>query len=435
MPLNPIGAALDPADFVVAPHVAILDTFRMTNPDGSFAADITETFIDRLITHMAERELATGDLCPLVIGHTQDGLPETEQPPLVGYARNWHKGTLGSTGRPCAFFDAWILKSQVELAKKFPRRSAEVWASRYEIDPVSLLGATTPARDLGLLKLNREGSFTYSTPSGDSHVPTEPKPADGKPTPDPKETGDSKAKEGTQEQILSLLTQILAAVTGGAGAGAGATAAPPAPGADAAVPGAPAGPEGAPGAGGGQMSDQEYEQLLQELMGEGGDKDSRADEKPTKNGTGQAGYPGGANTVVPNPGPAKMSREDQETAALQTRVRDLEAEVTRGKVRDQLVRLQRPDIANPEDESLVADLVAMHPDARARQLDRIAKTPAAPGAIEAFHLNRALEGAVVGVGGRRKMTQEDATKLSRKASAEGKSFEQVASEAGFDLYA
>ncbi len=128
-----------------------------------------------------------------------------------------------------------------------------------------------------------------------------------------------------------------------------------------------------------------------------------------------------------------MSRSEEE---LSTRVRDLEAEVTRGKVRDSLVRLQRPDVASPEDAALVEDLVAMAPDARQRQIDRLAKTPLPPGHDHVM-LNRALEGAITnsGLGGNKKrMTREDSVRLSRRASAEKKTFEQVAAEDGFDLH-
>jgi hypothetical protein len=423
MSFQPVANTLNPEEFVVAPHVAALDEFRMTNSDGSFAADITPKFLERFVAHMNERETATGDLCPLVIGHTMDGIPETEQPPVVGFARNWHLGELGSTGRKCAFFDAWIYTNQVELAKKYPRRSCEVWASRFEADPISLLGATTPARDLGLLKLSREGSIVYHSP-GEMNVPEpmKPKTNDEKPAADPKETGAAKGTDGKLDQILSLLTELLSKMGSAGGPGA------PAPTeAEAVQPGA----AGA-GNGGAEMDDAEYEALLKELMGEEADKDSRAGEDKTKNSG--VTYPNGqAAGVVPNPAPAKMSRSEQE---LQQRVQDLEAEVTRGKVRDRLVKLSRPDIANPEDANLVEDLVAMPPDVRERQFDRISKTPAAPGAIQSTHLSRALDGAVSTndlAGGKKRMTREDAVKLSRQASAEKKTFEQVASEHGFDL--
>jgi len=382
-----VATTLEPNDYVVVPHVAILDTFRMTNGDGSFVADITDGFLDKLIEHMNGREALTGDLCPLVIGHTQDGLPEIDQPPLVGYARNWHKGVLGDTGRSCAFFDAWVLKSQVELVRKFPRRSGEVWANRYEIDPISLLGATTPARDLGLLRLSREGSFTYTAP-GETVMPEEK--TDDKPKADPKESGAAKGLEGKIDQLLSMMTQCLEMCAPGAKAQGGA----PAPGADQ------------------QMGDEDYEKLMQELMagqdGDGGDKpEPRTEDKPTK-----------------TEGPAKLSRAEQ-------RVAELEAEVARMQVKDKLVQLSRKGhAADPEDSALIEDLVAMDPLMRQRQLDRIASTPVAPG-HGATHLSRALGESSTGA--KRLMDRETMTRLSRKASSERKSFEQVAAEEGYDL--
>lgn len=406
--MNTISDTLDPNDYVVSPHVAILDEFRMTGGDGAFVADITPGFIDKLIAHMNEREAQTGDLCPLVIGHTQDGLPETDQPPLVGYARNWHKGVLGTTGRQCAFFDAWVLKTQVDLARKFPRRSAEVWASRYEIDPISLLGATTPARDLGLLKLSREGSFTYTAP-GDMVMPDDKKPEDKKPEPkaDPKESGAAKGLEGKLDSLLQMMGQVLEAM-----GGAGQAGAAPAPGA---TPGGDA-----------QMGDEEYEKLLQELMAGGGEpgagapgapepKDSRAGEKPVQN---MGGYDDGAK--------AKLSRTEQELA-------DVKAEVARMKVKDTLVRLSREGRAvDPDDTALIEDLVAMEPTMRQRQLDRIAKTPAAPGS-NPVQLSRVLDGALANGTQGKRMDGPTMQRLSRKAVETKKTFEQVAADEGYDL--
>ena len=411
MPLATVGADLDPAQFVVVPHVAALDTFRMTNDDGTFVADITEKYLDKLIAHMAEREAATGDLCPIVIGHTMNGVPETEQPPLVGFARNWHKGILGATGRPCAFFDAWVNRDKVELAKQYPRRSCEVWASRYEVDPISLLGATTPARDLGLMKLSREGSLTYSPP-GEMTMPEETK------KPDPKESGEAKGVEGKLDQILGLLTQLLQA--GPAAPDAAAAGAAPAAGA----PGAEAQP-------GGEMSDDEFNQMMQELMAEkGNDASRKAEPEPVKNdGTC---YPNGqASTVIPNPhAPAKMSRETQ----IEQELADLRAQVSRSQVREALTKLQRPDIANPDDATLVEDLVAMPPELRNRQIERISKTPRAPGDGNT-HLQRALDSAQPnGSSGKKRLTnREELTRLQRRAINEKKTFEQVAGEEGYDL--
>ena len=391
-----VSADLDPAEFVVVPHTAALDEFKMTADDGSFVADITPKFLEKLVVHMNERESATGDLCPIVIGHTQSDLPETQQPPVVGFARNWHLGTLGATGRQCAFFDAWIYRDKVSLAKQFPRRSGEIWASRFECDPISLLGATTPTRDLGLMKLSREGSFTYYPP-GETQMPAEEK---KDPQADPKETGMAKGEDAKLDQILGLLTQLVEKM--------GASAAPPA------APGA-AGPDaGAAPGGEGQMSDAELDSFLQSLF----QGESKGGEEPTKQ---EPAAPEKKDE------PAKMSRQEQELA-------DLRSELTRMQVKDRLVKLARPDIADPDDQALIQDLVSMPPDIRERQLTRLARTPAAPGSGDVTHLNRALDSAQPNVGGKRRVPNvEEKVRLQRRAVAERKSFEQVASEEGYDL--
>ena len=99
----------------------------------------------------------TGDATPLVIGHTTDGKSEKSQPEIVGFATNFTVGPLFNTGRQAIFADFHVLKDKVELANQYPRRSVELWPKRWEIDPISLLGATTPERDLGILQLQRQG--------------------------------------------------------------------------------------------------------------------------------------------------------------------------------------------------------------------------------------------------------------------------------------
>jgi hypothetical protein len=53
-------------------------------------------------------------------------------------------------------------KASADLAKKFPRRSVELWTRDWKLDPIALLGATTPERDLGLVRFKRKGPRKYS---------------------------------------------------------------------------------------------------------------------------------------------------------------------------------------------------------------------------------------------------------------------------------
>lgn len=413
-----VAQTLDPSQFVIAPHVAALDEFKMSDPDGTFVADITPEYLTKFVKHMNEREALTGDLSPLVIGHTKSGEREIDSPPLVGFARNWHLGELGNTGRQCAFFDAWVYKNKVELVRQYPRRSCEVWASRYEADPISLLGATTPARDLGLMKLSRDGSFTYYPP-GDMNMADEKYDGDGKtekPKPDPKETGKAKAEDGKLDQILSLLTQLLDGLTGG---GAPAQGQPPE--APEAPEGEGEGEEGEEGEKGGKMGDDEYEQLLQELMGHK-QKEEQAGpgpEEPRK-------------PEKPEEAPVKNQRADEGT--LQ-KLAQLESQVSRMQVKESLVKLQREgkDV-NPEDESLVADLAAMPDDMRNRQLDRMRQfNRSVPGA-PSFHLDAALAAAQPsGTRGKRIQSAEEQKKLIQLARDKGLDFGAFLRSEGYDI--
>ena len=380
---------LDPAEYTVVPHVAGLDTFRWSNRDGTFIADITEEFLDRLIDHMNEREAQTGDLAPLVIGHTETGEREVDAPPVVGYARHWHKDMLGNTGRPAAFFDAWIRNECVEEAKRYPRRSCEVYIDRYEVDPVSLLGATTPARDLGLMKLSRNGSVAVESP-GEMNMPEEKK--KDAPAADPKETGKAKGDDGKLDQILSMLSELLAKI-GGA----------PAP------EGAPeAAPEGAPGEP--QMSDEEFEKLLSG-MGGGEETGRPKGEEPEKM---SAGYPGGDNTHV-----AKMQRE----------VDELKMKLARNEIGAALRSIAARKDINPDDAELVNDLVAMPEDMRARQLSRIERD-AKPKLGQTSNLDSAIANATET--GKR-MTPADKAHVIKLAREKNQKFEVVAREQGFSL--
>jgi hypothetical protein len=160
--------------YVVKPAVAILDEHELVDAQGNSTridADALQTIADNCNRRVEE----TGDECPLVIGHTLDDAPETDQPPVVGYARDFFVGDLFRTGKKALFATFKILADKVDVVRNYPRRSVELWLERMEVDPISLLGATTPERDLGLLQLERRGSpKRYSRVYDDATCPTPP---------------------------------------------------------------------------------------------------------------------------------------------------------------------------------------------------------------------------------------------------------------------
>jgi hypothetical protein len=108
-----------------------------------------------LIARNSNERCEEGNYALLLIGHTRDeeDIDETEQPKLVGFARNFVVGTW--QGRPCLLADFFFDRDRVDEALEYPHRSVERWRSPLRpdlnyIEAISLL-RFRPERDLGLL--------------------------------------------------------------------------------------------------------------------------------------------------------------------------------------------------------------------------------------------------------------------------------------------
>ena len=89
-----------------------------------------------------------GNLCPLTIGHMADGVPEKQQPELVGYARKFWVGYHPGLKRNVILARYQVRKDRYDDARTYPRSSVELWLRDRFIDPIALL-RRTPQRDLG----------------------------------------------------------------------------------------------------------------------------------------------------------------------------------------------------------------------------------------------------------------------------------------------
>lgn len=130
----------DPAKWIVTSVVAFVpherDFPERTNADGSkvpaIKIRVTEDDLRKEATKANERIRTTGQLDPLTIGHRKfdAAFPETQQPPLVGFCRNYsvqwierEKGRfLGLVYEECAARDK---AEQYELYRQFPFRSVD----------------------------------------------------------------------------------------------------------------------------------------------------------------------------------------------------------------------------------------------------------------------------------------------------------------------
>jgi hypothetical protein len=237
------------------------------------------------------------------------------------------------------------------------------------------------------------------------------------PAPDPKESGDAKGKAAKDDQILAMLSQILAALQGGAGAGA-----------------AP------PGGAEPQLSDEEYEKLLSQLEPDGEsmpDEKGKEGEKPVKEGT-NCGDSTGMDTKptgdANGEGAKKMQRLESENAEYRTRLNRLEIE----RAIDKIALTHDVEVS----ETDIADLAAMPNDMRTRQLDRLKKLsrPKVGGPSGPNTLDLALADARQTRGTGKRLSdlpaQEALSKqreLIKLARDTGKRYEDVVREAGFTI--
>lgn len=144
-------------EYVVITDVPVLDEHRLTGDGENDEEWIGPERLQEIANNNNKRIRETGDAAPITIGHTKDGANESSQPPVVGYATDFKVAPLLNANRMAIYANFHILKDKLDEVRNYPRRSVELWPKRWEIDPIALLGATTPERDLGLLQLSKKG--------------------------------------------------------------------------------------------------------------------------------------------------------------------------------------------------------------------------------------------------------------------------------------
>lgn len=152
------STTLPPGEYVVRKGVFVLDPHTLRDKSGKTLVNVDEQMLAKIAQNQNKRIAETGDATPLVIGHTRDGERENEAPELVGYATDWKLQKFYKTGKRALACTFHIFQKAADKVRKFPRRSVELWLDSLTIDPISLLGATTPERDLGLLRLSKQSS-------------------------------------------------------------------------------------------------------------------------------------------------------------------------------------------------------------------------------------------------------------------------------------
>lgn len=398
----------NPTDYECV-RAPVVDAFQYQSAtdDGTISANIGEQFLRKTAENMNARQ-RTGNLCPIVIGHTIDGEGnEAHQPQKVGWLTDYDVAPYETPEgtKPTLFAKHWINKSQTvvidgapvklsakELCDKYPHRSGELWLNRHEVHPHSLLGATAPERALGVLKLSADAgaALNYTSP-GKLAVPT----------PDPtmtpsQDSAPMKALEGLVAQLSALVNQLTAAV-----GDKGATGEKP--------------------AGDQTPDDADLDALLAQLDGdEGGKEEPKGDEKKEEK---------------PEPKEEKPKEEpkDDEKVKLQRERDEAVAKLERKEVSDSLTALRSEHFVDvdPANETLVSDLLCLPPDVRGRFLERLKLGRKLPG-YTGSALNTALGSATPGTG-KRMASEEDKNAVIKLAREKDISFKTAATQLGFTL--
>lgn len=136
----------------IVPNVPVLDEHRLVDQGREIHVDSAR--LQRIADNTNRRFARTGDAVALIVGHTEDGQNAQERP-VVGWAKDLRVGPFVD-GKKAIYADFYYRKSKANVVGDFPRRSVELWLGKDEIDPIALLGGTTPERDLGVvLKYSR----------------------------------------------------------------------------------------------------------------------------------------------------------------------------------------------------------------------------------------------------------------------------------------
>lgn len=151
--------------------IPVLDEHELTDDNGQVVGHVDRAMLEEIAANNNKRVHETNDPAPLIVGHTSDN-PQAPERPVVGYAVNYDVRPYKRDPNDGHWIyaihaDYKVRKNKEHVIEDFPRRSVELWLGRKELDPIALLGGTTPERDLGVIirKSRITGMTLDKTPS------------------------------------------------------------------------------------------------------------------------------------------------------------------------------------------------------------------------------------------------------------------------------
>lgn len=148
----------NPLKWVTQASVPLLDEHTMVNDRGQPVATVDRRALEQIAANNNRRVRETGDPATLILGHTSDD-PSAPEKPSKGFVVNYTVKPYKrdpQTGRVVYAIhgDFKVRPRNATVLEDFPRRSVELWWHKKELDPVALLGGTSPERDLSVVIRN-----------------------------------------------------------------------------------------------------------------------------------------------------------------------------------------------------------------------------------------------------------------------------------------
>ena len=218
---NPLPVAPEGADYyyeqdnngevyAVFPSVPVFDEH-----EGRDGTVYDRDLLSKIAQNCNLRTADTGDKCPIVGWHTPEDKDPHKMPPVIGWAEGFRVEDFGrSDTRACIFSKFRVFADQLKYFLRHPRRSVEIWKGKNPedrfFDPIAVLGAETPKRDLGLIYSksdNGDESEHYSMPAfpggGNTMVPGGAKPKESPKGPEEYDMDNNPESQTPNEMRLS----------------------------------------------------------------------------------------------------------------------------------------------------------------------------------------------------------------------------------------
>ncbi len=147
----------NPSKWVTESDVPLLDEHEMSGEDGQPLTFVDRRALQQIADNNNRKVRETGDPATLILGHTSDD-PHAPEKPAKGFVVNYRvkpfKRDENGQVRYAIYGDLKVRPRNARLLEEYPRRSVELWWNKKEIDPIAVLGGTTPERDLGVVIRN-----------------------------------------------------------------------------------------------------------------------------------------------------------------------------------------------------------------------------------------------------------------------------------------